>query len=251
MARKAIRRKSNGLRTQSGIVGSLRGRFGHFGGQGPKLHGIQRSVYASCLRSCAGDKHDRRPVTRCDPRSESTEAATRPALRPVVSALRPAGRSDQAVLHRELPKRDDRCQPDDDVRGDCPSHGSTPPRCLSLLPRCTLGGPRRYSSRSFRPRYGASRQGSSSTLRRDAGHRGAAQPENETPSGSLMIRCSIEITIHGRFGSCSVVVKPYSGHERCSRMRQGGGSVRPIRKHLLPTKSLRREASPNGLVVVL
>jgi hypothetical protein len=27
-------------------------------------------------------------------------------------------------------------------------------------------------------------------------------------------------------------------------MRQGGGSVRPIRKHFVPTKSLRREASP-------
>ena len=57
---------------------------------------------------------------------------------------------------------------------------------------------------------GASCQGSSSTDHRGAGHCSCAHAKKSRPSGSLIVRCSLERTIHGRSGSCSVIVKPYS-----------------------------------------
>jgi DNA-binding protein HU-beta len=57
---------------------------------------------------------------------------------------------------------------------------------------------------------GESCQGSSSTDHRGTGHCSCAHAKKSRPSGSLILRCSLARTIHGRSESCSVIVKPYS-----------------------------------------
>ncbi len=74
---------------------------------------------------------------------------------------------------------------------------------------------------------GASCQGSSSTVQRGAGHCPCAHAKKFMPSGSLIVRCSLERTIHGRSGSCSVIVKPYSRTNVCSPRCQEAGRKEP------------------------
>jgi hypothetical protein len=54
------------------------------------------------------------------------------------------------------------------------------------------------------------------------GHCRWAHAKKSRPSGNLIVRCSLTRTIHGRSGSCSVIVKPYSriGTNICSHGRQ-------------------------------
>lgn len=65
------------------------------------------------------------------------------------------------------------------------------------------------ASTTQRGHVGASWHGSSSTDHRGTGHCSCTHAKNSSPSGSVIVRCSLDRTIHGRPGSCSVIVKPY------------------------------------------
>ncbi len=70
---------------------------------------------------------------------------------------------------------------------------------------------------ALRGHSGPSCHGASSAVHRGAGHCSAAHSKKRARSSSQTTRCSWPTTIHGRSGSCSVRVKPYSGTNKYSR----------------------------------
>jgi hypothetical protein len=96
--------------------------------------------------------------------------------------------------------------------GDKRERSVQSPRKPFAIPRATehLWCTCRRPTEEWRSYLGDSPQGSTWTLQRGAGHCSRAHVKKSMPSGSLIVRCSLERTIHGRSGSCSVMVKPYS-----------------------------------------
>jgi hypothetical protein len=76
----------------------------------------------------------------------------------------------------------------------------------------------------YRGHEGVSCHGSRSTAHRGEATVHAPHPKNSRPSGSLIVRCSLERTLHERSGSCAVIVKAVLAHERMPASTSGRSS---------------------------